>query len=414
MAGTPGGVLNTIGTALIPETMARFQMPGLIEQAERKQQVGNIQAGRLLGGMNAEIGTPQTKSYQVNGRTIGQDNPSTIQPLFSQTKKNALFSQAFPEQARALQAQQIQNAIAPSPLTKDDFLGEPGRGVFNIRTQSLVPGTQAAPKEDVPEDVKLALWLNGGDEFKARKWLDAQKAKANPQKSPVQIYEETYGKLETGMSPEVVGGRFTGKQVPTQGSSKDPATIEQNRLRELEAAFPKVSGAVDNTVGELDKTIAAIDEIISPQNDTGLGDITGFGGTAVGDAMTLPGSEGAKVRAKVKQVEGRAFLAGLQTMKASSPSGATGLGATSEREGAAVTQAQAALDRAQSKEDYTKALRDYRSALVDARKNIRTTFESEYAPLIKNKPATPSGATGYWGDDGEDIEALVNKYAPRQ
>lgn len=107
MAGSlPGGALNALGTALIPETMARLQMPALIDQAKREQQVGNIQAGRLLGGADAEIGTPQTKSYQVNGRTIGQDNPSTVKPLFSTAKKLALFSQV-PEGARPLVASQI-------------------------------------------------------------------------------------------------------------------------------------------------------------------------------------------------------------------------------------------------------------------------------------------------------------------
>lgn len=106
MAGSlPGGALNALGTALIPETMARLQMPALIDQAKREQQVGNIQAGRLLGGADAEIGTPQTKSYQVNGRTIGQDNPSTVKPLFSTAKKLALFSQV-PEGARPLVASQ--------------------------------------------------------------------------------------------------------------------------------------------------------------------------------------------------------------------------------------------------------------------------------------------------------------------
>lgn len=149
MAGSlPGGALNAIGTALIPETMTRLQMPQLIDQAKREQQVGNIQAGRLLSGADAQIGTPQTKSYQVNGRTIGQDNPSTVQPLFSGAKKMAMFSQAFPEQGRALMASQLMEQIAPPkpvPLStegkrvadaRSGFLGESDVSNLNFPKQT--------------------------------------------------------------------------------------------------------------------------------------------------------------------------------------------------------------------------------------------------------------------------------------
>ena len=162
MAGSlPGGALNALGTAVIPETMARLQMPALIDQAKREQQVGNIQAGRLLGGADAEIGTPQTKSYQVNGRTIGQDNPSTVQPLFSTAKRLALFSQAMPEQAKAFQAQRLQNSIAPQLPSKDDFIGTPGEGgVFNWRKGTMVTGTTIPKERDA--DGQWAIRANDG------------------------------------------------------------------------------------------------------------------------------------------------------------------------------------------------------------------------------------------------------------
>jgi hypothetical protein len=148
MAGTVGQGAQFLGNALIPETMARMQLPGLIEQAERKQQVGNIQAGRLLGGMNAEIGTPQTKSYQVNGRTIGQDNPSTVAPLFSPTKKMAMFSQAFPEQAKTYQAQQLGNALFPPKPTAQVL--KPGETLGLTSADGQFTPTYTAPSEVKP------------------------------------------------------------------------------------------------------------------------------------------------------------------------------------------------------------------------------------------------------------------------
>lgn len=160
--GAPGTVSGAI---------ARDDRLRLLDQAKREQQVGNIQAGRLLGGADAEIGTPQTKSYQVNGRTIGQDNPSTIQPLFSPAKKMALFSQAFPEQARAFQAQQIQNSIAPRPLSKDDFIGNPGEGgVYNWRKGEMVPGT-TIPKDRNPDGQWAIRAADGKPAFVSKQTL---------------------------------------------------------------------------------------------------------------------------------------------------------------------------------------------------------------------------------------------------
>lgn len=124
MAGTVGQGAEIVGQALIPETLARLRAPGLIEQAQRKQQIGDIQGRRLLGGMNAEIGTPQTKQFSVpnmddagylqgGSKTYGQDNASTVAPMFSPSKKMGLFSQAFPEQGRALMASQLAEQMNP-------------------------------------------------------------------------------------------------------------------------------------------------------------------------------------------------------------------------------------------------------------------------------------------------------------
>lgn len=169
MAGSlPGGALNAIGTALIPETMTRLQMPQLIDQAKREQQVGNIQAGRLLSGADAQIGTPQTKSYQVNGRTIGQDNPSTVAPLFSASKKLGLFSQAFPEQARAAVAQQAMQQLFPQ-----GFSGTVGKNERAYQNGKVVAeGPMDAPEvAKLPAEAELAKWLFGGNEKAAREYL---------------------------------------------------------------------------------------------------------------------------------------------------------------------------------------------------------------------------------------------------
>lgn len=150
MAGTVGQGAQILGNALIPETMQNFRNQGLMEQAQKASQVGDIQGRRLMSGYDAQIGAPQTKSYQVNGRTIGQDNASTVQPLFSQSKKNALFAAQAPDAARADRISQLsQRMNPPKPEVKAYNPGQvvgtqTSDGTF---TPTFTVPTPAAPPE---------------------------------------------------------------------------------------------------------------------------------------------------------------------------------------------------------------------------------------------------------------------------
>lgn len=270
------------------------------------------------------------------------------------------------------------------------------------------PGAGGAPEVVMPPPKKVEppkrYVVNGALVDEAGKPLytapDATKTKGIGE-----VYRDRFGgTIEQGMEPEVgPNGEPTGRQVPIAGGSKDPATIEQSRVKELQLSLPKASAALESAAGEFDKTITAIDEVLSPANATGLGDVTGFGGTSVGKFLTPAGGDAARVQARLDQIRGRTFIAGMNALKASSPNGATGLGAASEREGENVIQAQAALNQAQSDEDYAKALKEYRQALVDAKTRLSSTFQQEYGPLLpKASPEQAGfagrGASGSWGD----------------
>lgn len=148
MAGSPvGQAANILGNALIPETMQRMRMPGLIEQEQRRQQVGNINAARLLSTPNAQIGTPETKSFMVNGRQVGQAAPADMRPLLSRNKQIAMFSQAFPEQSREAQFNQITNQLFPQ-----GFSGTLGEG--QIAYQNGRPVAVGPAREQPPTDIE--------------------------------------------------------------------------------------------------------------------------------------------------------------------------------------------------------------------------------------------------------------------
>lgn len=269
------------------------------------------------------------------------------------------------------------------------------------------PGAGGAPEVVMPVPAKpRESKLLTPEEEEQQLRMEAAKRPPQAPMTPVEMYQKNVGALEPGMTPEIVDGRITTRQVPIPNSSKDPAVIEQKRVKDLELSLPKTSAALQSSIGEFDKTIAAIDDVLDPQNAEGLGDVTGFGGTTIGKMLTPAGGDAARVQARLNQIRGRTFIAGMNALKAASPTGATGLGAASEREGENVIQAQAALDQAQSDEDYANALREYKAALVQAKNTIATTFQQEYAPVLpKVEAPTTRGVSGSWGDAATKVIA---------
>lgn len=200
-------------------------------------------------------------------------------------------------------------------------------------------------------------------------------------------------------------------QVPVQGSEADPAVAEAKRINGLRVAMPDAQSALKNTMSGIDQTTALIDDILSPKNDTGLGDVTGFGGTGLGDALTFGGTEGANVRAKIKQLESRTMLGALSDLKANSPTGASGLGALSEKEGEALRNAAAALDRSQDMTSYTNALKNYKLSLQGTKDRLSQAFQKEFAPVMGGSSA-PAAAVAFLKANPGYSKQFEDKYGP--
>lgn len=105
-------------------------------------------------------------------------------------------------------------------------------------------------------------------------------------------------------------------------------------------------------------------------NHRGVEGITGRWGRWVGEpgafaqfATTFSSDDAGAALALYKQVTGGTFLAGLAKLKSASKTGATGLGAVSEREGDKVQSDAAALDRLQQPVDFRKQLGTYISEI---------------------------------------------------
>ena len=384
-------------------------LKGTRERIAKRKEDENLQ--RVLDGFFA----PMQKANQDGGLSalqgaapnsvppnlLGTGVPQGVSPQMQNVLSNPIMRQLMElPQIRQQMGQAVVSDIMPkAPLPNIPV--PKGAAIFDPNTKQPI-----FTNTETPEPKLETIYDAQGREIKAYvqpdgsyKPVGSAKAGPAPEKPPTlaEQFADAGGVAQAGTMPVKTPQGWSLAPVP--GGDKDPAVVEAARKKELDEAKPKVEGALKQTVGDFDKTISVIDEILSPENKTGLGDVTGFGGTGVGKLLTLPGGAAARVQSRINQLKGRAFLSGLSAMKASSPTGATGLGATSEREGEAVTQAQAALDQAQSDEDYIAALEEYKRALMAAKDNLTNTFNQTFG----NKPA---GAAG-------DVNALLDKYAPR-
>ncbi len=76
------------------------------------------------------------------------------------------------------------------------------------------------------------------------------------------------------------------------------------------------------------------------------------------------------------------MLGALSDLKANSPTGASGLGALSEKEGEALRNAAAALDRTQDIDSYKTALGNYKKSLQATKGRLADAFQKEFAPAL--------------------------------
>jgi hypothetical protein len=156
--------------------------------------------------------------------------------------------------------------------------------------------------------------------------------------------------------------------------------------------YPKVSGGLEQAEDEIDSTVEAIDTLIKNPN---LGEIAGFSQGRVDWLTTSDGGQAAL--SQYNMIAAKGTLRALQSLKAMSPRGSSGLGATSDNEMNTLTQSQASIDRKQGKKYLIEGLTDYRDNLKASKERLKNVFNETYqyrnseAYLNKRAGGNPSG-----------------------
>jgi hypothetical protein len=193
----------------------------------------------------------------------------------------------------------------------------------------------------------------------------------------------------------------------TAGLAKETNELKkqelQDKLKDAQMARDQVvrdkAVAIDTTRGTIDNSMATIDRVL---NNPSLNDVVGSleGGWA-GAAKNVFSDEAQNAIADIETIQSQTFLTQLQKLKDASSTGASGLGALSEKEGERLINGIQSLNRKQGEKQFTDNLKEVQRLLLKTRKNI-----TEKYGVPDTIPDTPKVQTS-----PEDIDALVKKYA---
>lgn len=376
MAGVaqPGTQANAVATFLNPRVtsllVANQQAADAREKQEREKQISDAHYGALSRGMEGPVQIPKI----AQSRLLAGASPETHRAGLLQTVSENLNPAPLP-------TGKDRYHVGNNGMVTDLFAaGGPERIIEAPATPQITTRPMTAQERlahGVPDSVMASIDSTGKPIY------NNKPTPPKPEKplGAVARYERDRGRLPAGMTVQVgPNGELTA------------APNQELRQAELEKSRPGAISRANTAIGNLDQSIGDIDYLLSDDAEGGLGDITGFGGTATGDFLTVAGGEGAKARSYTDRLEAAAFINQLQEMRDASPTGGA-VGQVTEREIAILKAAAARLDRRQSLEDYQAALRDYKTALENAKRNIQKAYEREYGESL---PSMGDGGAEGW------------------
>jgi hypothetical protein len=313
-------------------------------------------AGRGLGsavaaGMGKDPRTPTERNVaaieaakaEVAKLGLDPDDPKSIDEFYKQViiilQKKGLAAEAaaMSKEYRAEKAQRTKDDLSVRELQRKEDRDKRAHelGVLRIASQQEIAAARNATAKEIAEAK-----------------LTAEQMKTGPFKS-----------TDYGDHVEIMN-RF-GEVISSK--PKGAAPLNARDAAKADAA----EGAAASAYAEHKAGVQQrYDAVVALYAHPGLEGITGRIGRKVGDegvageVMTTAASADARAAlALYKQVVGGTFLAGLAKLKEASKTGATGLGAVTEREGDKVQSDAAALDRAQDAGPFRQQLATYAKEL---------------------------------------------------
>jgi hypothetical protein len=179
------------------------------------------------------------------------------------------------------------------------------------------------------------------------------------------------------------------KRQELQDKLKDAQLTRDQAVRDKAAAVESSRTTIDNSLNTIDRVLK------NPNLNDVVGSLEG-----AGVYPHLLSDESQNAIADIETIKSQQFLNQLISLKNSSSTGASGLGALSKEEGERLINGVQSLSRRQGEEQFNKNLSEVQRLLMKSRKTL-----SEKFGLPDKVPDTPEAKTS-----PEDIDALLKKY----
>jgi hypothetical protein len=181
------------------------------------------------------------------------------------------------------------------------------------------------------------------------------------------------------------------KRQELQDKLKDAQMARDQKVRDIAATVDSTRSTIDNSLNTIYRVL---------KNES-LNDVLGSleGGWA-GAAKNVFSDEAQDAIADIETIKSQTFLNQLQKLKDAAASGASGLGALSEKEGERLITSIQSLNRKQSEKQFTANLNEVQRLLLKSREGITKKYG-----VPDTIPDTPNVQTS-----AEDVDALLKKY----
>jgi hypothetical protein len=341
------------------------------EQQKSKVNMASQVYASLLGGDN-ETAANQLKDYASAYRNSGMTQDADAADSLAQ------IVQLHPEHAQTTAGIYLASAMGP-----DKFQETFGKLESERRERALEPSKlteaqsaarEAATKANFAEsNAVMDLQKKGWDIYKIQE--DAGIAKENNRIAAM----------------NAAANRETNelKRQELQDKLKDAQAARDQKVRDTAASVETSRGTIDNS-------LSTIDRVLSNPN---LNDVVGsLEGSALYPHMLSDESQNAI--ADIETLKSQQFMNQLLSLKNASATGASGLGALSEKEGERLINGVQSLSRKQGEGQFTANLKEVQRLLLKSRKGLVDKYG-----VPDTIPDTPNA-----NPSADEIDAILKKH----
>lgn len=251
---------------------------------------------------------------------------------------------------------------------KGDLTVQPG--IDAIRRQLALLGTRSeGSKQADPEFIKLL------DQYEA-----AIAAGQGDRAALIKTALDAWLRQHSGANKDEMTAYQKAMLALREREVGNKETKDADKLKKENAA---IVSSLQGVVRALDTEVQAAERLLV---HPGLGWITGARAGITGRVGAAANSDAAGAHALLLNVQAQTFIRALQDLKATSRTGASGLGQLTEREGDKIQNAKVALDAQQPTDQFKRTLASYIGQL----KSARGSGAGELTGVQADVPAAPA------------------------